>query len=84
MAFHAFKVKNIPPPGKKRIGDWTGMTVRTKRSLQNSLAAIPAGTICVVTGIGNGLELTAAPCKCCGVSIIITRVHGSDVEPTEG
>ncbi|TES99592.1 hypothetical protein [Burkholderia cepacia] len=83
MSFTAFKVKNIPPPGKKRVGDWLNMRVRTKCEMANGYATIPAGALATVTGTGNGLWLKIDPCPHCGISVNITRVHGSDVEPID-
>jgi len=70
-----------PPPGKKRVADWTGMAVRTRRAMRNGLVEIPAGTLATVEHAGRtGIHLTSAPCKCCGVRIRMTRVSHEDVE----
>lgn len=79
-----FKVKNIPPPGKKRIGDWLGLRVKLKREMTNGYATFPVGAQAVVQGTGNGLHLKFDPCQCCGIAGHITRIHGRDVEVIDG
>lgn len=76
-----FKVKITPPPGKKLIRDWNGLTVRTLEPLLNGNIQIPVGTVCEVeTSGGTGLRLRTKPCSCCGVAVYITRVYPHHVE----
>lgn len=81
MTVRTNKIRNVPPPGKKLIRDWLGMRVRTKEAMRNGYVEIPAGSLATVDGIGVGLELKVDPCQCCGMKAIISRVHGSKVEP---
>lgn len=75
----------VKPPKLKR--EWKGCTVRTVRDIKNSFFAIPAGTIATITHQTTiGSELTAAPCSCCGIQAIISRVPPTDfvfVDPAE-
>lgn len=75
-------MKNVPPPGSKRIGDWEGKTVRIRNEMKNGVGVIPAGTVCKVESVGGGtgLQLRLPQCPCCGVAFFITRVHGSQLE----
>jgi|GEM_PF-2405963 len=82
MVMHNFKMRLAPPPGKKKIGDWHGLRVRTLHEMSNGWGTIPAGTVATVescTG-GVGLTLRSEPCKCCGLRVLISRVHNSEVE----
>lgn len=76
------KKKNSPPPGFKRVNDWSGMTVVTTRELQNGWGKIPVGTVATV---GNnacyGIHLTSEPCKCCGLVVSISKVSSDDIRP---
>jgi hypothetical protein len=75
-----FKVRNVPPPGKKRIADWMGLRVAIKTEMTNGYATFPAGCTAVVAGVGNGLHLKFDPCNCCGIAGHLMRVHGSEVK----
>ena len=78
------RLKNVPPPGKKLIGDWRNMRVKTLRSMRNGAAELPAGTIATVMSTSTtGFTLHTDKCKCCGVVVIISRISSHDVEPLE-
>ena len=64
--------------------DLVGRKVRTRYALRNSLAVVPVGTICKVTGWWrSGVTLEAAPCDHCGVKLRHTRVHRDLIELVE-
>lgn len=75
-------MRTRPPPGKKLVTAWKGLTVRTLRRMRNGVTDIPAGTLATVTYARAGLTLETEPCKCCGVSIRISKVSSSDVSVT--
>ena len=78
-----FKMRMAPPPGKTKVLDWNGLTVRTRRELENGSTVVPAGMTCSaeIGRGGTGLTIRTQPCQCCGVRVVMTRVHSSDVEP---
>ncbi|MDP9917027.1 hypothetical protein J2W24_002678 [Variovorax boronicumulans] len=79
-----FKMKSTPPLGKKRINDWCGLRVKTTRALRNGTGEMPAGSLAtVMVNGGTGLHLTFDACACCGLRLLMTRVHTSDVEVVE-
>lgn len=68
-----------PPPGKRLVSDWRGLTVITRREMKNGMHTIPAGTRMKVDGVSPGLTLESEPCPHCGVSARISRVHPDSV-----
>jgi hypothetical protein len=83
MTMRAFKVKNVPPPGSKKVGDWLDKHVKLKRAMTNGYATFPVGAKGVVTSTGNGLTIKLEACPCCGIRGWLSRIHGSDVELIE-
>lgn len=77
-------MRTPPPPGKKLVADWVGLKVRARQGMRNGALRFPAGTVLTVREAGGGLRLETEPCKCCGVSIYITRVDARDVEVITG
>lgn len=59
---------------------WKTKRVKTKCTLRNSLIKIAPGTICRISRKRGGFTLVTDPCSCCGVSIIIAKVHPENVE----
>lgn len=76
------KFRITPPPGRKQVRDWNGLTVRTRTEMRNGMGVIPARTLCVVEGAGGGMgiQLRTKQCECCGLSFFISRVTPDDVE----
>lgn len=77
---------HIKPPAwaPKRLSDFVGTQVQTRRTLQSGLFAIPAFTRVTIDQYSNGwrkLHITAEKCKCCGVQLRITRVDIDDLLP---
>lgn len=63
-----------------RMRDLVGRKVKTVRAMHNGFMAIPAGTICTISGWWrSGVSLTSEPCAHCGVKVSISRVGRSDV-----
>lgn len=77
------RLRMVPPPGKKLIRDWVGLTVRFRTQLGNGMGRMPAGTLAKVRYAHGGLEVETEPCKCCGLQLRITRVSFTDVEVVE-
>lgn len=73
-------MRTAPPPGKKRVGDWIGLKIKTSRVLKSGMMEIPPGTICEVTSASSGLSLAVPKCEHCGVRVFITHVNPRDVE----
>lgn len=63
----------------KRKCDWVGLTVETRRPLQNHFMEIPTGTRCTVTRNRSGLTLQTTRCEHCGISVFIHGVDESQV-----
>lgn len=60
--------------------DHIGLIVKTRTILENGWCKIPTGTICEVTySRGGTISLKSDPCKCCGISISISKVPYRDV-----
>lgn len=65
--------------GPKLQRDWVGLRVRLLKSTQNSLVRIPAGTTGVIDACHKGkVRFIGDPCKCCGVSVVITGMRVRD------
>ena len=47
-------MRNIPPPGHKRVRDWLGKTVELRHDVQNNYYRIPAGTVMTVERVRPG------------------------------
>lgn len=60
-----------------------GKKVRTLMQMQNGNMVIPEGAVCTITRKYQGFDLESAPCKCCGVQVLISRVPRRDVELIE-
>jgi hypothetical protein len=60
------------PPRLRR--HWVGSWVRTRTELRNGCTLLPSGLLCKVEGFHRGANLVTEPCKCCGVSVFITKV----------
>ncbi len=65
---------------RKKADFWEGKKIRLVKDIENGRMKIPAETICTVERKFKGFQLTADPCKCCGVRIMITNVPPTDVE----
>lgn len=75
-------MRNIPPPGHKRIRDWLNKRVKMRNNLINDYYRIPAGAVMTVTHVSKGvggLHLESDPCACCGVAARIAGIHGDEV-----
>lgn len=57
-----------------------GKKVILLNDIQNRRMAIPKGTIATITRKRGGFDLKAEACKCCGVSILISRAMPEDVD----
>lgn len=70
-----------------RLADTVGMTVQTRRDLENGYMIIPAGTICTVhqtTGHGwNGMTIAVDPDPRFHVRPTMGRVPWSDLSPVD-
>lgn len=73
-------MRNNPPPGSRRVGDWLDMRVRTKTELRNGYAVVPAGSTGTIDGITPGLSILFDACPCCGVKVRMSRLSSNDVE----
>lgn len=60
--------------------DWIGKRVRLLRESRNRVTCVPSGSILIVEGTYRGAGLKSEPCKCCGVSVFITRVPWENLE----
>lgn len=60
--------------------EWKRHQVRTLRELTNGNMAIPAGTVCRITGKFGGFALRTEPCSACGVAVNISKVPWIDVD----
>lgn len=65
---------------RKTADELKGLKVRTTRPLRTGSITVPVGATCEIEGKWAGLELRAAPCLHCGVSIHLTRVPPPAVE----
>ncbi len=64
-----------------RLRDVEGRYVRTLREMCNGNYKIPKGSIVRVSSHWqSGVSLESDRCKCCGVSVFISKVHRDDVE----
>ena len=63
--------------------DWIGKTVQLNKEIRNGYLVLPVGTRAVVTDAHNKANLVGEPCKCCRVSIRISRVPWEDLEIIE-
>lgn len=64
------KYNAVTPP--KKVADWDGHTVRTKRDMKNGFVFIPSGTIMTISGKASKKSLSGCPCECCGIAPQIT------------
>ena len=64
----------------RRKWDWTGMLVRSRTELRTMRVILPAGTEGIVTYAYGGLTIWWRPCRCCGVSLCMTKVLPREVE----
>lgn len=62
--------KVVSPP--RRVKDFVGKKVRLKFKAQNSLVALPPGTVLTVSHAGPVKTLVSEPCPCCGVAVVVT------------
>lgn len=65
---------------KRSSAFWVGKKVRTRGVLRNGVIEIPTGTICEIRRKFKGFTLKTDPCKCCGVSVFISKVPALAVE----
>lgn len=72
-------MRNKPPPGFKRVSDWTGKRVRLARDISNGAGKYPMGMEATVESTSPGLRLIGDACPHCGVRMYITRVPSDDV-----
>lgn len=56
----------------KKVSDWEGLYVISKRAMQNGFAEIPASSILLITSATTVKYMKTLPCKCCGISIKIS------------
>jgi len=71
--------RNKPPKGKRRMRDWEGMLVISRRDLRNGAGFYPAGTVFRVEYAHRGLTLSSDACKHCGMKAYITNVDTDSV-----
>lgn len=64
------KYNVVTPP--KKVAEWEGHTVLTKRDMKNGFVSIPSGTIMTISGKASKKSLSGFPCKCCGIAPQIT------------
>lgn len=64
----------------RRKIDWEGLRVRTLTALTNGLGSIPAGAMGFVGHYSRGLDIKTDKCKCCGLSMSVSRVSEGQVE----
>ena len=66
----------ISPP--KKVSDWQGCLVRSKRILTNGLGQMPADTIFEITSSGITKYLQTLGCECCGLKFRISTKDRKD------
>lgn len=63
-----------------KMKDLIGRKAKLRRESRNGVGRHPAGTIVTIDGFWrSGVHVEAPPCKCCGVSVYIRKVHRDDV-----
>lgn len=72
-----------PKGWPKRLADWTGARVRSRREFTSGMNRIPAGTEFVIQRVASGLNLETKACAKCGISTFIRRVDPGGVELLE-
>lgn len=74
-------MRSQPPDGFKLVRDWLGKNAHTTRELSSGAMKIPKGTFVHVTQVSPaGMTIQQPPCRCCGVSIYMRRIHSSDLQ----
>ncbi len=56
------------------------LRLRLKIKIRNGNMEVPAGTVVTVTNKLKGWTIKTDPCKCCGVSVYVSRVSHFDLE----
>ena len=70
------KYETIKPP--KKVSDWKGLLVRSKRETSTQLATFKEGTIFLITSSGLTKCLKTLPCECCGIQATMRCVESAE------
>lgn len=66
----------------RRVRDWKGLKVVTRRTMTSGVMEIPEGMKATVgtTTTSRSIRIQAEPCEACGVRIYMTGIHWRDLQ----